>query len=160
MALKAWEKNLEESKKLAKEAKNACLNALLDADVEMAEIDIGDIHSFIGKVEIEKRNLNMKKKSEGIQNSISQVNHANLQVLHDLLVKQSLQYQITQQAVVKIQRNLPLVHKKVFTFELNANIEPPPPPPPPPVCNFIIRLTCSIQGSTKDNFIYDKIKQE
>jgi hypothetical protein len=41
------------------------------------------------------------------------------------MVKQSLQYHITQQAIVKIQRNLPLVHKKVFTFELNANIEPP-----------------------------------
>ena len=41
------------------------------------------------------------------------------------VITQSLQYQITQQAAVKIQRNLPLVHKKVFTFELNANIEPP-----------------------------------
>jgi hypothetical protein len=125
MALKSWENNLEESKRLAKEAKNACLNALLVVDVEMAEIDIGDIHAYIGQVEIEKRKENLKKSRERMQNAISQVNHVNLQVLNDLLVKQSLQYQITQQAAVKIQRNLPLVHKKVFTFELNANIEPP-----------------------------------
>jgi hypothetical protein len=26
--------------------------------------------------------------------------------------------------VVKIQEKLPLVHKKVFAFELNANVEP------------------------------------
>jgi hypothetical protein len=45
-------------------------------------------------------------------------------MINDLLVKPSLQHQITQQAVVQIQRNLPLVHKKVFSFELNANIEP------------------------------------
>jgi len=27
--------------------------------------------------------------------------------------------------VVKVQKSLPLVHKKDFTFELNVNIEPP-----------------------------------
>jgi hypothetical protein len=125
MALKSWENNLEESKRLAKEENNACLNALLVVDVEMAEIDIGDIHAYIGQVEIEKRKENMKKNRERMKNAISQVNHVDLQILNDLLVKQSLQYQITQQVAVKIQRNLPLVHKKVFTFELNANMEPP-----------------------------------
>jgi hypothetical protein len=125
MALKSWENNLEERKILAKEENNACLNALLVVDVEMAEIDLGDIHAFIGKVEVEKRKENMKKSRERMKNTILQVNHVNLQVLNDLLVKQSLQYQNTQQAAVKIQRNLPLVHKKDFTFELNVNTEPP-----------------------------------
>jgi hypothetical protein len=40
------------------------------------------------------------------------------------MVKPSLQHQITQEEVVQIQRNLPLVHKKEFSFELNAHIEP------------------------------------
>jgi hypothetical protein len=40
-------------------------------------------------------------------------------MVNDLLVKPSLQHQITQQAVVKIQEKLPLVHKKDFSFELN-----------------------------------------
>jgi len=35
MALKSWENNIEEIKKLAKEANNACLNSLLAMDVEM-----------------------------------------------------------------------------------------------------------------------------
>jgi hypothetical protein len=48
MALKSWENNLEERKILAKEAKFACLNALLAVDVEMAEIDLSDVHSSIG----------------------------------------------------------------------------------------------------------------
>jgi hypothetical protein len=60
-----------------------------------------------------------------MKNTIFQVNHVNLQVLNDLLIQQSLQYQNTQHDVVKIQRNLPLVHKKAFTFELNVNTEPP-----------------------------------
>jgi hypothetical protein len=36
MALKVWETNLEESKKLARKAKEACLNILLVVDLEMA----------------------------------------------------------------------------------------------------------------------------
>jgi hypothetical protein len=124
MALKTWENNLEESKRLAKEEKDACLDALLAVDLEMAEIDVSGIHATLGQVEIEKNKEDLKKSRERVQNAILQVNHVDLQILNDLLVKPSLQHQITQQAVVKIQRNLPLVHKKVFSFELNANIEP------------------------------------
>jgi hypothetical protein len=40
MAIKTWENNLEESKRLAKEAKATCLNSLLVVDVEMDEIDL------------------------------------------------------------------------------------------------------------------------
>jgi hypothetical protein len=58
----------------------------------------------------------MKKSKERMQNAISQVNHVDLQVLNDLMVKQSLQYQITQHDAIKIQRNLPLVHKKVLSL--------------------------------------------
>jgi hypothetical protein len=79
----------------------------------------------LGIIEVEKRKENLKKSRERMQNTILQVNHVNFQVLNDILVKQSLQYQNTQQAAVKIQRSLPLVHKKDFTFELNVNTEPP-----------------------------------
>jgi hypothetical protein len=64
MALKSWENNLEESKRLAKEEKTACLNALLAVDVEMKEIDLDDVHSSIGIVEVEKRKENLKKNKE------------------------------------------------------------------------------------------------
>jgi hypothetical protein len=47
MALKTWENNLEESKRLAKEAKDACHDALLAVDLEMAEIDISGIHATL-----------------------------------------------------------------------------------------------------------------
>ena len=40
MAIKTWENNLEESKRLAKEAKGDCLNTLLAVDVEMDDIDL------------------------------------------------------------------------------------------------------------------------
>ena len=54
-----------------------------------------------------------------------------MQIINDLLVKPRLQHQVTTQAVVKIQEKLPLVHKKVFAFELKANVEP---------SNFVVEL--------------------
>jgi len=56
----------------------------------MKEIDISNIHAFIGQVEIEKRKESLKKNKEYMKNAILQVNHVNLQILNDILVKQSL----------------------------------------------------------------------
>jgi len=99
---------------LAKEAKDACLDALLAIDIEMEEIDINGIHATLGQVDIEKNKEYLKKRRERVKNAISQVNHVDLRILNDLLLKQSLQHHITQQEVVKIQRNLPLAHKRFF----------------------------------------------
>jgi hypothetical protein len=90
----------------------------------MAEFDGSAIPDTLGQIEIEKRKENSKKSRESVQSAIQQVNHVDLQMINDLLVKPSLQHQVTTQAVVKIQEKLPLVHKKVFAFELNANVEP------------------------------------
>jgi hypothetical protein len=49
----------------------------------------------------------------------------NLQILNHFLIKHNLQCQITQQVAVRVQKNLPLVHRNNFNFELNFNIEPP-----------------------------------
>jgi hypothetical protein len=91
----------------------------------MTKIDLNDVHSSIGIVEVEKRKENLRENREKMQNTILQVNQVNLQVLNDLLIKQSLQYQNTQQDAIKVQKGIPLVHKKAFTFELNDNTNPP-----------------------------------
>jgi hypothetical protein len=124
MDLKVWETNMEESKKLAREAKEAFLNTLSVVDLEMTELDGSAIPDTLGKIEIEKSKENSKKIRENAENAIQQLNQVNLQMVNDLLVKLSLQQQVTTQAVVKIQEKLPLIHKKVFAFELNVNVEP------------------------------------
>jgi hypothetical protein len=55
MAMKTWENNLEESKRLDKEAKVACLNSLLVVYVEMEEIDIGNVHSMVGTLNVNEK---------------------------------------------------------------------------------------------------------
>lgn len=70
MALKAWETNLEESKRLAREEKEACLNTLSTVDLEMTEIDVSGIHDTLGQIEIKKSKENLKKSRENVQNDI------------------------------------------------------------------------------------------
>jgi hypothetical protein len=124
MDLKFWETNLEESNKLAREGKESCLNTLLVVELEMAEFNSSVIPDTLGQIEIERSKENSKKNRERVQSAIQQVDHVDLQMINDMLVKPSLQHQVTAQVVVKIQEKLPLVHKKVFTFELNANVKP------------------------------------
>jgi len=125
MAIKTWENNLKESKSLAKEAKVACLNFLLVVDVEMDEIDLGDIHSIIGTLNVNEKREELKKSIEKDKSNIQQMTQVNLQILNHFPVKHNLKYQITQQVAVRVQNNLPLVHRKDFNFELNVNIDPP-----------------------------------
>jgi hypothetical protein len=125
MEIKTWENNLEESKRLAKEAKATCLNSLLVVDVEMDEIDLGDVHSIIGTLNVNEKREELKKSREKDKDDIQQMTQVNLQILNHFLVKHNLQCQITQQVAVRVQKNLPLVHRKDFNFELNVNTEPP-----------------------------------
>jgi hypothetical protein len=90
----------------------------------MAEIDVSSIHDTLGQIEIKESKEDLKKNIENVQNYILQVNHVDLRMVNDLMVKPSLQHHITQQAVVKIQENLPFMHKKYFSFELNVNVKP------------------------------------
>jgi hypothetical protein len=124
MVLKVWETNLEERKKLAREVKEACLNALAVVESELVEFKGDAISDTLGQIEIEKNKENSRKNKESIHNTIQQVNQIDLQKINELLVKPKLQHQVTAQAIRKIQEKLPLVHKKMFAFELNENIEP------------------------------------
>ena len=52
------------------------------------------------------------------------MNQIDLIKINELLVNPNLQYQIRAQEEKKIQEKLPLVQKKMFSFELNEKIEP------------------------------------
>jgi len=62
MAMKTWENNLEEIKILVREAKASCLNTLLLVYVEMDGIDLGDVHSIIGTLNINEKQRRFEEK--------------------------------------------------------------------------------------------------
>jgi hypothetical protein len=122
MALKVWETNLEERKKLAKEAKEACLETLSYIDSNLVEFEENNISKALGQIEVEMNKEKSRKNKENIQSDIQQMNQIDLLKINELLVKPNLQFQITAQEVKKIQENLPLVQKKMLSFELNEKI--------------------------------------
>jgi len=91
MDFKVWETNLEESKKLSREAKEDCINTLSVVDLEIIELDGSSIPDTLGQIEIEKIKENSKKIRENVENYIQQLNQVNLQMINDMLVKPSLQ---------------------------------------------------------------------
>ena len=93
--LKVWETNLEERNKLAREVKEACINALVAFESDLVEFKGDAIFDTLGQIEIEKNKENSKKNKEGIQNTIQQVNQIDLQKIDELLVKPNLQHQVT-----------------------------------------------------------------
>jgi hypothetical protein len=65
-----------------------------------------------------------RKNKENIQSAIQQMNQIDFLKINELLVNPSLHYQITVQEMNKIWEKLPHVQNKMFSFELNENIEP------------------------------------
>jgi len=90
----------------------------------LVEFKDNDISETLAQIDIEKNKERSRKNKESIQSIIQQMNHIDFLKINEMLVKPYLQHQITTQAIMKIQEKLPLVHKKVFAFELNENIEP------------------------------------
>ena len=92
MALKAWETNLEEGKKLSIDAKEAFLEALSSVNKKLIEFEGNNISEALGQIEIEMNQQSSKKNKENIYSSIQQMNHIDLLKINELLVNPSLQY--------------------------------------------------------------------
>jgi hypothetical protein len=66
MALKAWETNMGEGKKLSREAKEACLDALSPLNKKLIEFEGNNILEAMGKIEIEMNQQSSRKEKEYI----------------------------------------------------------------------------------------------
>jgi hypothetical protein len=75
MVLNVWETNLEESKKLARDAKEAFLETLSSVNKKLIEFEENNISEALGKIGIEMNHENSRKNKENIQSAIQQMNH-------------------------------------------------------------------------------------
>jgi hypothetical protein len=124
MALKSWETNLEEGKKLARDVKEACLEALSSLNKKLIEFEGNNISEALGKIEIEMNQQSSRKNKENTQEAIQEMSQIDFLKINEWLVNPSSQFQVTVQEVNKIQEKLPQIQKKMFSFELNERIEP------------------------------------
>ena len=89
MTLKVWETNLEETKKLAREAKDAFLNTMSAVEMELVEFKGNDISETLKQIGIEKIKESSRKNKESIQSIIQHIKQIDLLKINEMLVKPS-----------------------------------------------------------------------
>jgi hypothetical protein len=124
MALKVWETNLAERKRLAREVKDAFQEALSSLDKRLIDFEGSSIAEALGKIDIEMNQQNSRKSKEETLAAIQEMSQIDLLKINKWLVNPSSQFQALAQEVKRIQERLPQVERKLYTFEVNETIEP------------------------------------
>jgi hypothetical protein len=124
MALKAWETNLAESKRLAREVNEACLEALSSLDKGLIDFEGNVISEALGQIDIAKNQYNSRTSKEEALTTIQKMNQIDLLQINKWIVNPSLQLQVISQGAKRIQEKLPQVERKLYTFEVNEATEP------------------------------------
>jgi hypothetical protein len=124
MALKVWETNLVESKRLDREVKDTFQEELSSLDKRLIDFEGSNIAEALGKIDIEMNQQNSIKRKEETLATIQKMSQIDLLKIDKWLVKPILQLQATTQEVKRIQERLPQVERKLYTFEVNETIEP------------------------------------
>jgi hypothetical protein len=74
MALKAWETNLEEIKRLAREVNESCLEALASLEEGLIDFEGNVISKSLGQIDIEKNQYNSKTSKDEALTIIHKMN--------------------------------------------------------------------------------------
>jgi hypothetical protein len=123
LALKVWDTNLAESKRLAWEVKDTCQEALSSLDKKLIDFEGSNITKALGQIYIAMNQHNSKKNKEETLAAIREMSQIDLLKINKWLVNPSSQSQAITQEVKKIQGKLPQVERKLYTFEVNETIE-------------------------------------
>jgi hypothetical protein len=93
--LKAWETNLAESKRLAREVNEACLEAISSLDKGILDVEGNTISEALGQIDIAKNQYNSRTSKEEAMTTIQQMNQIDLIQINKWIVNPSLQLQVT-----------------------------------------------------------------
>jgi hypothetical protein len=93
--LKAWETNLAESKRLAREVNKACEEALSSLDKGLLDVERDSISEALGQIDIAKNQHNSKTSIEEARMTIQQLKQIDLIQINKWIVNPSLQLQAT-----------------------------------------------------------------
>ena len=122
--MKAWETNLAERKRLAREVNKSCEEALSSLDKGLLDVERDSISESLGQIDIAKNQLNSKISIEEAQKTIQQLKQINLIQINKWIVNPSLQLNDTSLDARKIQDRLPHIEKKMYIFEANETTKP------------------------------------
>jgi hypothetical protein len=89
--LKAWDRNISESKECAKKVRNSCEETFILIDESLLSLDNESSVGTLGQIDITKHLLNIKENEEKEWVEISQINQTNIVQVDKWLIKPSIQ---------------------------------------------------------------------
>jgi hypothetical protein len=114
--LKAWETNLVERKRLAREANEACIEALSSLDKGILDVEGNSISEALGQIDITKNQCNSRASREEAMTTIQQLNQIDIIQINKWIVNPRFQLHATSLGANNIQERLPQVEKKLYIF--------------------------------------------
>lgn len=109
--LKAWETNLIESKRLARDVTEACLEVFTSLDKGLIDFEGNVVSEAPGQIDIAKNQYNSRASKEEALTAIQNIKQIDLLQINKWIVKPSLQLQVTSQGAKRIQEKLPQVER-------------------------------------------------
>jgi hypothetical protein len=122
--LKAWERNISESRERAKEVRNFCEETLGVIDESLLGLDSESNTETLGQVDIAKHLLNIKENEEREQAEITQVTQTDIVQVDKWLIKPSVLLCSITTEDRQVGGRLPQLAKDCYTFEANNQAEP------------------------------------
>jgi hypothetical protein len=122
--LKAWEANIAESKRMAKEIKEDCEEVFDLLNKESLGIGKDDCSEILGQINIVKHQLDIKESLKEAQIEISQLKQVDIAQIDRWLVKPNLQLQSMTSEDKRIEDRLPQLQRKLYLFEAKDVTEP------------------------------------
>ena len=123
--LKAWEHNLSENRKMAKEVRDSCEETFGLINKKFLDLDKENSSGTLGKINIVKHLLDIKENVERDQVELSHVKQVNIAQIDKWLIKPNLQLFSIIIEDRKIGERLPQLERKCYVFEANDQNELP-----------------------------------
>jgi 3-methyladenine DNA glycosylase Tag len=114
--LKTWEANIAESKRTAKEIKEAYEEAFHSLNKESLGLGKEDNSEVLGQIDIVKHQLDIKASLEEAQVEISQLKQVDITQIDRWLVKPNLQLESMTSEDKRMEDRLPQLEKKLYIF--------------------------------------------
>jgi hypothetical protein len=122
--LKAWEHNIAENRKMAKEVRDSCEETFGLLNKKLLDLDKESSSGTLGKINIAKHLLDIKENVERDQVELSQIRQVDIAQIDKWLIKPNLQLSSIIIVDGKIGERLPQLEKKCYIFEANDQTEP------------------------------------
>jgi len=122
--LTAWEHDISENKKRAKEVRDSCEEIFGSINKNLLDLDREASAGTLGKINIAKHLVDIKESMERDQAELSQVSQVDIAQIDKWLIKPNLLLLSIMTEDQQVGGRIPQLDKKRYLFEAKKQVEP------------------------------------